>query len=174
MQVIDTPLRRALSDPQAKSLLDRINADPHIGPDAPADGDLPRWFSMLVLLVVSCSQNVLVQAGVDPVAKTADATDKGGLQLLDLCESLADQVFLSVFPEPSEAQRQSWANLLACLTVEVSIRWGGRNVRIAKRRKLFNVRAKVTSLLRTGTPLEEIPSKVGISRATLYRVLKQK
>ena len=57
---------------------------------------------------------------------------------------------------------------------EISNQWGGRRVRISKRAKIRNTRGMVEAELQKQTPIELIPEIVGVSRATLYRMLRKK
>lgn len=54
---------------------------------------------------------------------------------------------------------------------QVRHEWGGTQVKIAKR-SAAHKRAEVAREIRAGTPIAEIQAATGVSRATLYRLLR--
>lgn len=171
-----SPLRELLGESELGQWLDRLNADPWIGPTAPGDGDLIQWHFGVCLIAL---QHALNQNPSTPksktVSKSSGSSSDGKSQ--KFMQSLRDgrakyaRLFLS---EATADQQQLWDWLCTLIDEELALQWGGRRVRIKKKQPVPDPLGKVELALQSSIPIEQIAAEIGISRATVYRILKRK
>ena len=175
---METDLRRWLSSEFCKSALDAINTDPDIGPSAPGDGDVVQWYALLCWLAVRDLKEQLLAGKLRPVSDFELHTNYK-FPKANIPNALADMgeaIFCKAFPEPEPPPRLAENVLLyhSSIMMEFIHQWGGRSVRVHKRRKVRAARERVREVLSEGVAIKDIPGLIGISRATVYRILEQK
>jgi hypothetical protein len=172
-----TPLQRRFeSDERLKTALCVLNSHPRIGPTAPGDGDVIQWFDAVCILGAGYVVNLTHADSRQVNLEVAAEPDVQAFKLSRFEQALSDQanaIFAHVIPKPTPTQTRIWKAVLNDVLMELGAQWGGRRVRVHKKSKSgATPLEKVQVELKKGTPLAEIPAKVNISRATLYRLLK--
>lgn len=153
--------------------LARLEHDPEIGPDAPGNGDLVTWCYELAHLVITrtmhmSERDLRMLANLSLLGEEPDYLEK----------DLVHEFFARAWNEVHDAfktteHEAAWPTLVACMedfAIEV---WGELRFRIPVRRKVRDLDGKLARAIQEKTPLKLIPERVGISRATMYRRLKQ-
>lgn len=171
-----SPLRELLGESELGQLLDQLNADPWIGPTAPGDGDLVSWYSGVCLLALghAMSQELPTK---DMARLQRSSTRSSSSKTQSLQETLWNvqaaygRPFLK---DPAPESQQTWDWLCTLIDEELALQWGGRRVRIKKKQTVPDSVGKVERALKSSIPIEQIAAEIGISRATVYRILKRK
>ena len=69
--------------------------------------------------------------------------------------------------------REAWTERYRLFEKHLRSLWGGRRVRVHKRSKKVDSSSAIKNALQLGVAIGDIPKKTGVSRATMYRVLKK-
>ena len=181
------PCQVAISDELRAAILE-INQDLDFGPDAPGDGDIYLWHAtFLMALLVEFVTTVPVVTRTEPAPRLASMEPllTGvvyiGKGMRSAAAARLDKVLKSHalrFPAAvlvmSEAHITAWERLYTTVVVpEMYAQWGGRTVRVSKRRKAdFSAAALIEE--RAGDQLDvgRTIQETGLSRATVYRLKK--
>lgn len=83
-------------------------------------------------------------------------------------------VFYAAYGEERLVPHQAWIERYALLELDLRILWGGRRVRIPKRPKRGDTEPLVRAALKSGARIADIPGAIGVSRATVYRILNRR
>jgi hypothetical protein len=175
---METDFRRRLHSEYLKLALDAINADMTIGPNAPGDGDLVQWYSTVCCVGVLDLKQQQEQGSLRSIDEfflgTQYKWSKG--KFVNALADMGEQLFATAFPDPDPAPILVDNVLLHhwLIMQELIHQWGNRSPYIHKRRKIRNMRDRVRDALAQQIPVEEIAEKIGISRATVFRILKEK
>lgn len=175
---METGLRRRLHTESLKQTLDAINADTTIGPHATGDGDLVQWYSTVCWLGVLDLKEQIEQRNL----QSANGFELGiehkwpKGKFVNALADMGEQIFSTAFPDPEPAPLLVDNVLLHhwLIMMELIHQWGGRDPYIPNRRKIRNMREQVREALAQQIPIEDIPKKIGVSRATVFRILKEK
>lgn len=178
---MESTLRERLYSTLLAGGLDEINADQRIGPHAPGDGDVLQWLHCLCLLGIAHvfylterpERNSTVDKAtfLERVMSTEPVGKAGSVMWL---EWYWNAIFSACCPSPTIRQQSAWTSIRRLMVKETLSQWGGRKIRLHKRRKVRNRDERIAAELLKRTPIQEIPGIVGVSRATLYRLLKKK
>lgn len=173
---MDSPLRERLGTDEFKAMLDALNNDPTIGPNASGDGDIVRWYSSVCLLGIVDLSVANKNACLKPVEgySIADGRWPGRGKFVLALADMGSKLFEEYFKSPSQELAENIQLHMDLIDIELAIRWGGRGPYVHKRAKVGNVRQKIREALANGIAVESIAGHVGVSRATVYRVLKEK
>lgn len=171
---MDSMFSLELADPELRTWLDRANSDLTIGPNAPGDGDIVQWY------VTVCQIGVMHLKGLSDERLAEKRNEfpsdwtpiRGGLPAA--LRLTGEKIFSICFTQPSPAQIASINFELDLIEAETCRQWGGRTVRVPKRRKNGDYRQAVRDEIAKGVAIKDIASIVGIDRATVYRILKEK
>ena len=159
--------------PLAMELIDRINSDPYIGPNAPGDGDVIEWWFGFVLVLLPELARI---AGVKATGTFDFETPNRikGAKLQEHLETCGGRIVAALFPDLDQSGLATWRALYEILDRQLAENWGGRRVRISVRPKKRNPTEKIAQGLRAGLPLDDVFSRAGVSRATGYRIIRRK
>lgn len=170
-------LAQADGGPVAVSLLDELAHDPWIGPDAPGDGDIVQWYFLAALLALAqlfkltpSQREALVRdrSGGESSRRGQPAFDVKGSRLQRRLREQARKLIAADDP-----RIPAWDVFLDAVDEFLIDCWGGRQVRVHAREKVLDPVGKVGRELQKGTPISKIPGIVGVSRATVYRILRR-
>lgn len=171
---MDSMFRLELADPELRTWLDRANSDLTIGPNAPGDGDIVQWYVMVcqigVMHLKELSDEHLAEMHNDSPSEWAPVKGRFPAAL----RLTGEKIFSICFPQPSQAQINGINFELDLIEAETCRQWGGRTVRVPKRRKNGDYRQSVRNEIAKGVAIKDIAAIVGIDRATVYRILKEK
>ncbi len=156
--------------------LDRLNSDMLIGPNAPGDGDIVSWqvcvcFIGVQHLAIATKQDMNPNLSIEGWRLPIGTPKLGPIEHFKLVSEHTIKQFF--FQNDSAELMGALPELVQDLAHELSIQWGGRKVRVGVRRKLGDKTIRIADELRNKTPIKDIPKKTGISRATVYRILKK-
>lgn len=170
-----SPLRQFLGDGELGDFLDQLNADPWIGPAAPGDGDLVEWYSSVCLLALAraMGQEPAAQLPLPPLTIKHSTSEKSQKLLTRLWTFRTDMAE-PLLKDASAERHQAWQHVCTLIDDELALQWGGRRVRIKKKNPVSDPQGKVARALQKNVPIEKIPAQTGLSRATVYRMLKRK
>lgn len=176
--MIETDFRKRLSGQYFKLALDALNSDKTIGPKAPGDGDVISWYSMVCKLGILHLTELLKDNALGPVEEfVMELTYKFPTAKFPNAMATYGQQLYEAHFRSAESHPLLNANIqldLNLINMEFIHQWGGREIRIPKRQKVRDVRPRVRKALAEGVPMADIAKKIGISRATLYRIMKEK
>lgn len=173
---MSTPLQSLLDEAGLSSHLAALNAS-RIGPSGDGDGDIIGWWFYLARLgicyVVTIAPSDVIMSSQSPTDQQLPISE--GSDLVEMLGDLSHAIFDRQFPAPSDNQKTAWNAIFTAMVAELRHQWGGRTIRVHKRRKSpLSPEILVQGELLKGTPIKEIPKITGLSRASVYRLLKKR
>jgi hypothetical protein len=149
---------------------------PRIGPTAPGDGDIVSW--SLGAIEICLADFILTDRHSphprQPIGPQPSEPPKTR-GLLAYVRWVGVVIFRRQFEADKTAPIESWAQHYRMLERSMQNLWGGRRVRVHVRAKTLTKPARlVADALSQGILIPDIPSVTGLSRATVYRLLKRK
>lgn len=177
---------RMLSD-DARNALEQLNADARIGPATiKGDGNIIAWHHHAVLIgEVEFSRTVpglVRKATFDCVCEDPPRIvgESKGKYLFRALRLRAFAQIDAIYADISGEQWEAWSRLYdGVLAPEMAAQWGGRHLRLRQAGYQPMTSSKtpgelVEEALKASVPIPEIPGRVGISRATLFRIMRKK
>jgi len=99
-----------------------------------------------------------------------------GCDIFDGFRLMGLGLFYSAYAGCKTVPHVAWLKRQKLLEKETRRLWGGRRVRINKKRRAIDAIdpvEKVKKALQSGVKIKDIPAATGLSRATVYRILKR-
>lgn len=181
------PRALAISDELRAAILE-INSDQEYGPLAPGDGDIYVWhahFLMALFVEFVTTIPVVRRTEPAPLRATRETLATGvvyvGKGMRSAAAARLDSILrshASMFPtavlDMSTAHAIAWERLYDTVLVpEMYAQWGGRTVRISKRRKaVFSAATLIEECAGDQLDVGRTIQETGLSRATVYRLKK--
>jgi hypothetical protein len=167
--------------PAARDSVAWLNENPQIGPFAPGDGDLIMWHAAMLaiftgeLLQRHPSLSLAKVPDFSWTVPTQGPQESDAEHLIRDLRTFGISVISGIFPSMTPDQFDDWSRLYdSILLPELHAQWGGRPIRIGKRRKSPSDRAAmILEGMRQGLQHEKAFGYAGVSRATGYRLLAQ-
>lgn len=175
---MESDLSGRLSTAYFKNVLVAINADKTVGPFAKGTGDIVQWCSLVCLLCI-CDLKEQHKNGTLKSIDDLSLNNDYKFPKAKAIQALADMVdkYFSTYFADQDMPSILIENILLSrylIRMELIHQWGGIGPRIHKRSKVRNPKQRVRDALANGIPVEKISETAGISRATVYRMLKDK
>jgi hypothetical protein len=152
----------------------RLEEDPRIGPSAPGDGDIVRWVYLAIGLLLMDFREADKERPFrreDPNPPGAIPAKKEGLFASFRWMGLT--LLYAAYESEAQVPHVAWLDRYEMLGMDFHRLWGGRRVRVHKTSKKIDPERMVKEALQAGARISDIPERTGVSRATMYRILKR-
>lgn len=173
---VDRKAARAalFTNDKIRSLYERLEEDPRIGPAAPGDGDIVLWASLAISLLLADfhqADKSLPYPRQDSHPPPADPPQSP--DFLSNFGWMGLRMLYGSFKDSPLVPHSAWVDRYAELERDMWRLWGGRRIRVHSRSKRIDPEKSVRAALLKGVKISDIPATTGVSRATVYRILKR-
>lgn len=163
-----------LADADLRDLYERLEHDQRIGPTAPGDGDIVLWVSLAIsLLLADFHKTDQISPFPRQCAQPPPDSWPSSLGFIGALAWMGEKLFFATYSGAAMVPHEAWTERYLLFEKDLARLWGGRRVRVHKRSKRVDPVLAVKEALRRGVDISDIPKTTGVSRATMYRILKK-